>query len=73
MYYFKTEMKEEALNGRTVAFLLTIIDINYSYLSRILNGKIHCSLKTAKQITKAIDENANTEDFFIKKKYFSTR
>lgn len=67
MYVFKTELKEEALEGRTVAFLLSLIDINYSYLSRILNGKIHCSLKTAKLITRAINENANVSDYFAQK------
>ena len=67
MYVFKKELKDKVLEGRTIIFLLNLIDINYSYLSRILNGKIHCSLKTAKLITKAINENANVNDYFTQK------
>ena len=67
-YYFKTELKEKFLEGRTVVYLLNYVDINYPYLTRILNGKIGCSYRVAKQIVNAIFPDSKVQDFFYEKK-----
>ncbi len=66
-YYFKAHEKKEILKGRTVVSLLDFFDLNYCYLTRIISGSTSCSLKTAKQITKAINQNAKVEDFFVER------
>ena len=63
-YYFKIDLKDEILQGRTVAHIGKQLDINYAYLTRVLSGSIHCSLKTAKMIANAIDDKAEVTDFF---------
>ena len=56
MYNFKTELKDEFLDGRTI--------MSNSYLCTILNGKISVSSKIAKIL--CIELNKNIDKYFEK-------
>ena len=61
MYKFNKEVKI----NKTIA--CEVIGISRVYLTNILNGKQLCSKIVAYCITKYLDENAEIEDYFIKK------
>lgn len=63
MYLFKVD-KDVKIN-KTVAS--EIIGISRSHLTQIINGKLMCTKVTAYCITKYLDENAEIEDYFIRK------
>ena len=63
MYLFKTEISVKI--NQTIAS--KVIGITQPTLSNILNGKVACRKVVAFCITKYLDENAEIEDYFIKK------
>ena len=67
MYMFNDD-KAKVLKGRTVRYLATEeLFIGEGYLGEILNGITGCSKRLAYSICKCISEDANVEDYFIKK------
>ena len=64
MYNFKTELKDEFLDGRTLIYLSNKIPMSNSYLCNILNGKISASSKIAKIL--CIELNKNIDKYFEK-------
>lgn len=63
MYLFKTEIPVKI--NQTIAS--KVIGITQPTLSNILNGKVACRKVVAFCITKYLDDNAEIEDYFIKK------
>lgn len=63
MYLFKTEISVKI--NQTIAS--KVIGITQPTLSNILNGKVACRKVVAFCITKYLDENAEIEDYFVKK------
>lgn len=63
MYLFKTEIPIKI--NQTIAS--KVIGITQPTLSNILNGKVACRKVVAFCITKYLDDNAEIEDYFIKK------
>lgn len=64
-YMFKQIEKAQVLQGRTIKYLAeNKIGITPTYLSNILNGKIHCSKIVANRITESICREAKLEDYF---------
>lgn len=64
-YMFKQIEKAKVLQGRTIKYLAeNKVGITPTYLSNILNGKIHCSRITARKITESICKEAKLEDYF---------
>ena len=70
MYLFKKEFKNEILQGRTARYVANnIIDVHEFYLSNILNGKMGCSKRLAKDIVRCANKDAQISDYFtIKEK-----
>ena len=61
---FKTQLKDETLDGRSVKSIADKLDITVPYLIDILNGKRSCSKYLAYCITKCLDgqlKNLNKE------------
>lgn len=65
MYLIKQQEKLNIINQSELA---RIVGINISTMSRIFNKKQNCSKVIAYAITKAINQNAEIEDFFEKVK-----
>lgn len=63
MYLFKTEISVKI--NQTIAS--KVIGITQPTLSNILNGKVACRKVVAFCIAKYLNENAEIEDYFIKK------
>ena len=63
MYIFRTEVPIKI--NQTIAS--EIIGLAQPTLSNILNGKVACRKVVAFCITKYLNENAEIEDYFIKK------
>ena len=63
MYLFKIEIPVKI--NQTIAS--KVIGITQPTLSNILNGKVACRKVVAFCIVKYLDENAEIEDYFIKK------
>lgn len=67
MYMFNDD-KAKVLKGRTVRYLATEeLFIGEGYLGEILNGITGCSKRLAYSICKCISDDAEIEDYFIKK------
>lgn len=67
MYEFKAELKEQLLDGRKINYLCQKIGISRSKLNMILNGKSTTRKLTAYCIVKACNEDAEINDYFIRK------
>ena len=67
MFIFKVNVKEKYLQGRTTKYLSKIVGITPGYFGNILNGKTTIPKATAYAITKAGNENAEIQDYFIRK------
>ena len=63
MYIFKTEIPIKINQSKACE----IIGLSQPTLSNILNSKVACRKVVAFCITKYIDENAEIENYFIKK------
>lgn len=63
MYIFKTEIPIKIKQTEASK----IIGLTQPTLSNILNGKVACRKVVAFCITKYLNENAEIEDYFIKK------
>ena len=63
MYIFKTEIPVKINQSKACE----IIGLTQPTLSNILNGKVACRKVVAFCITKYLDENAEIEDYFVKK------
>ena len=63
MYIFKTEIPVKI--NQTIAS--KVIGLAQPTLSNILNGKVACRKVVAFCITKYLDENAEIEEYFIRK------
>ena len=68
MYSFKKDKLDEILNNYKIKGMSEKIGITRTYLSLILNNKKDCKKTVAYCIVKAIDNNAEIEDYFIFKK-----
>lgn len=66
MYQFKTELKDQLLDGRTIVSMCNKIGISRVVLNNILNGKAVTRKLTAYCIVKASDKEAEIEDYFIR-------
>ena len=69
MYKFKTQLKDEALNGRTVKSIADKLEITTPYLVDILNNKRGCSKYMAYCLSKCLNNKLGDFDKEIKK-YF---
>ena len=67
MYEFKTELKQQLLDGRKINYLANKIGISRDRLIRILNGQVVTRKLTAYCIVKACDKDAEINDYFIRK------
>ena len=67
MYQFKTELKEQLLDGRKINYLANKIGISRDRLIRILNGQVITRKLTAYCIVKACNSDAEINDYFIRK------
>lgn len=67
MYYFKTELKKQFLDGRRITHLAEKVGINSDYLVSILNAKRGVPKQTAFTIVKMVDFNYEIEDYFAEK------
>lgn len=66
MYIFKSQNKNLLLKGRTITYVAeNLLDIHKYYLSNIIKGKIGCSSRLAKQITRLINPEAKISQYFI--------
>lgn len=66
MYIFKKQARELLLKGRTNKYIAeNYLDIHPLYLSNILNGKVGCSSRLAKQIVRLINPDAKVNQYFI--------
>lgn len=63
MYIFKAEISIKINQTKACE----IIGLSQPTLSKILNGKVACRKVVAFCITKYLNENAEIEDYFIKK------
>ena len=63
MYIFKTEIPIKINQSKACE----IIGLAQTTLSNILNGKVACRKVVAFCITKYLNENAEIEDYFVKK------
>ena len=63
MYIFKTEIPIKINQSKACE----IIGLAQKTLTNILNGKVACRKVVAFCITKYLDENAEIEDYFIRK------
>ena len=63
-YMMKQKTTDMIREKYRITYVANFVGVNRSYFSLILNRKYHCSKRTAYCITKALDENAEIEDFF---------
>ena len=67
MYYFKSEKKDELLEGRKMKYVAdNMVFLNNNYLTVILQGRRGCSYRAAYNITNALGKNV--DDFFYEDK-----
>lgn len=64
MYTFKDKNVAKMFNKTQMA---KVIGLNPDTLRRVINGKQECSKLVAYCITKFLDDEAEIEDYFIKK------
>lgn len=67
MYFFKTKLKDEYLDGRTITYIAKKIGITKHYVTNILNGKKHCSKLVAYVMVKVVNQEAEINDYFERK------
>lgn len=67
MYYFDTNEKENALQGRTITYVAKQIGITSAFLTSIFNGYRGCSKTVAYCITKCLNRDLEIQDYFYKK------
>lgn len=65
MYRFKREKYDEIISKFKIKGLADTIGVTNTYLSLILNGKNDCKKTVAYCISKAINNEAEIEDYFI--------
>ena len=63
-YYLKKEVAEKLKKKYRSTYFIEAVGISKCYTSLILNRKRHCPKRVAYCFTKAIDENAEIDDFF---------
>lgn len=68
MYKFKNEKYKEIIEKYKINGIAEKIGITPTYLSLILNNKKDCKKTVAYCIVKAIDSNAEINDYFILEK-----
>lgn len=66
MWWFKTELKEDLLQGRTIKYVSKQIEVSLSLFNRLLNGKIGTQKSTAFYIVKSCRPDKELEDYFYK-------
>lgn len=66
MYKFKTELKKEMLEGRTITYLANQIGFSKNALTNILNGKNTTKKTTAYIISKMFNSDKEIEDYFTR-------
>lgn len=64
MYTFKDKNVAKMFNKTQMA---KVIGLNPDTLRRVINGKQECSKLVAYCITKFLDDEAEIEDYFVKK------
>ena len=64
MYTFKDKNVAKMFNKTQMA---KVIGLNPDTLRRVINGKQECSKRVAYCITKFLDDEAEIEDYFVKK------
>lgn len=68
MYKFKKDKYNEVISKYKIKGLADTIGITSTYLSLVLNNKSDCKKTVAYCITKAIDNEAEIDDYFILEK-----
>lgn len=66
MYQMKETTKELIKEKIRISYLTKKTELSRQYISMIVNKNQVCSKVVAYIITKALDENKNIEDYFIK-------
>ena len=64
-YYFKKELKKEALKGLKINYIAEQLDYSVPYMYDIFNGVSSCNEKLVKRICEYLD--IKKEDYFGKK------
>lgn len=67
MYIFKQELKENLLEGRPLTYISEKIGLSRNTIHKIINEQHRCKKTTAYCIVKLCNENAEIEDYFIRK------
>lgn len=68
MYTFKKELSTEIKQKYKARNIANVVGITEGYLSQIFQKGKTCSKKTAYAITKAINSDAEIENYFIRNK-----
>lgn len=68
MYTFKKELSETIKQKYKARNIANIVGISEGYLSQIFQRGKNCSKKTAYAITKALNSDAEIENYFISNK-----
>lgn len=68
MFVFKTELKQQLLDGRKVIYVAKKIGITRQQLDHILKGEVTTRKVTAYCIVKSCNPDAEIEDYFIRVK-----
>ena len=65
MIYFKKELKDYVLKGRTIRYVAPKLDVHPTYLGDVLRGYKSCSRRLSKQILQLISPEAKFSDYFM--------
>lgn len=67
LWWFKTEKKEEILQGRTIKYLAEkILFSTPAYITDVLNGRRSCSYALANHMVRCINKEDINEYFYKK-------
>lgn len=67
MYIFNEKEKAKILQGRTITYVANKIGVTNAFLTSVLNGNRTCSKPIAYAVVKCLCQEAEIEDYFIKK------
>ena len=63
-YYFKKELRKEALKGRTITYIANELGYNRIHLYRVFSGNYSCSFRVANNISDYFDPKLGINYFF---------
>lgn len=68
MWRFRTELKEQLLDGRTMTYIANKVGLSVTTIISILNAKVTTRKLTALYIIKSCNPEAEINEYFIKEK-----